>query len=179
VSWSLTDQSTGGAVPDVHLVDSYAAQAAGDDPSIMWNNAVMIPPVLQPGTVYDGQARFTGDSGACVAETFAFATLQSDGSPPGVTVPRMSARSCSTVKTVNRSSPLAAPHVHARWRHGRFVFRAALARGERLVVRVHGRVHRTRRPTLRVHGRYSRTVFAWVTRRGHSSRHVRVRVRRA
>jgi hypothetical protein len=179
VSWSLTDQSTGETVPDVHLVDSYAAQAAGDDPSIMWNNAVMIPPVLEPGTVYDGQAKFTGDSGACLTETFSFATVRSDGSPLGVTVPAMSTRPCSSVKTVNTGGNLAPPHVHARWRRGLFVLRSVLASGERLVVRVHGRVRRTRRSTLRLHGRYSRTVVAWTTSGGHSSRHVRVRVRHA
>lgn len=176
VSWSLTDQSTGQAVPGVHLVDSYAAQAAGYDPSIMWNNAVMVPPVLQPATQYDGTARFTGDGGACVVESFAFATLQSDGSPLGLSEPRMTARPCSTQEST-RMAP-GAPQVSVRWRRGVFVVRARLHRGERLVVRVHGRVHRSRRPTLRVRAEYARTVVAWAISGGHSSPHVRVRVRR-
>ncbi len=176
VSWSLTDQSTGEAVPGVHLVDSHDAQAAGYDPTIMWNNAVMVPPVLQPGTRYDGTARFTGDSGACVQESFAFATLQSDGSPLGVTVPGMTSQSCSG--STSGSATPAPARVHAHWSHGVFVVRSGLRHGERLVVRAHGRLHRGHRATLRLRGRYARTVVAWATRRGHSSRHVRVRVRR-
>jgi hypothetical protein len=176
VSWSLTDQSTGASVPGVHLVDSYAAQAAGYDPTIMWNNAVMVPPVLQPGTEYDGTARFTGDSGACVEESFAFATLQNDGSALGVTVPRMNSQSCSG-STSTGAHP-APPRVHVRWSHGVFVVRSGLRHGERLVVRAHRRLHTSRRATLRLRGRYTRTVIAWTRSRGHSSPHVRVRVRR-
>jgi hypothetical protein len=175
-SWTLTEQSTGQAVAGVHLVDSYDAQAAGYDPTIMWNSAVMVPPVLQPGTEYDGTVRLTGDAGACVQESFAFATLQSDGSPLGVTVPRMTWQSCSEPAS---TGPLAAPlRVRVRWSRGVFVVRSGLRHGERLVVRAHGRAHRSHRAILRLRGRYARTVVAWATRRGHSSSHVRIRVRR-
>jgi hypothetical protein len=176
-SWSLTDESTGEAVPGVHLVDSYDAQAAGYDPTIMWNTAVMVPPVLQPATEYAGMARLTGDGGACLNESFAFATLRSDGSPMGVSEPRMTAYPCSGSKSTRQASP-SPPRVRARWRHGVFTVRSILHHGERLVLRARGRVHTTRRPTLRVHGHYARTLVAWATRRGLSSRHVRVRVRR-
>ncbi|HET9720313.1 MAG TPA: hypothetical protein VFP55_09575 [Solirubrobacteraceae bacterium] len=176
VSWSLTDRSTGSAVPGVSLVDSYDAQSDGYDPTIMWNSAVMIPPVLQPGTIYDGQARFTGDGGTCVTESFAFATLQSDGSPLGASVPRPSVQSCSATPAPPVAPP--PPRVDARWRHGVLVVRSALGSGERLVVRARGRLHRTRRGTLRLRGRYTRSVIAWATRQGRSSRHVRIRVRR-
>jgi hypothetical protein len=177
VSWSLTDKSTGQAVPGVHLVDSYDAQAAGYDPSIMWNTAVMVPPVLQPATEYAGTARLTGARGACVQEGFAFATLRSDGSPIGVSEPRMTAYPCSSSKSTRGAAP-AAPRLRVRWRHGVFMVRSVLHRGERLVLRVRGRVHTTRRPTLRLHGHYARSAVAWATRGGLSSRHVRVRVRR-
>lgn len=176
VSWSLTDQATGAAVPNVAMVTSYDASAAGDDPSIMWNNAVMIPPVLQPGTVYDGQARFTGTSGASVTESFSFATLRSDGSQLGTSLPAPSVQSPSSFSSRKASVPK--PRVRAHWAHHTFVVKSRLAHGERLVVRAHGRLHSTRRRTLRVHGRYARTVVAWATRAGHRSARVRVHVAR-
>lgn len=173
-SWSLTDRSTGVAVPGVSLVDSYDAQSQGYDPTIMWNNAVMIPPVLQPGTIYDGQARFTGDGGTCVTESFSFATLRSDGSWLGVTVPRPAVRPCSAAT----AEVPAAPRVNARWSRGVLVVTSALPQGEQLVLSIAGTVHGTSRGVLRLRVRYARTVTAWASRQGRSSRHVRVRVRR-
>jgi hypothetical protein len=181
VNWSLTDRSTGAAVPNVALVTSYQASAAGDDPTIMWNNAVMIPPVLASGTVYDGQARFNGTNGSCVTESFSFATLQSDGSALGDSLPAPSAQSCSSGAPSSPSTPSApvlAPHVKANWAHHTFVVKSVLRHGERLVVKVHGRLHSTRHRTLRLHGRYARTVKAWATRAGHRSKRVRVHVAR-
>lgn len=171
VSWSLTDQGTGAAVSDVALVTSYQAQADGYDPTIMWNNAVMIPPVLAPGTVYDGSAEFTGAAGACVKESFSFATLQSDGSELGVSLPAPTTQSCS-------SSSVSKPRVKVRWAHHMFVAHSVLRRGERLILRAHGQLHATRRSTLRVRGRYAHTLEAWATRAGHRSARVLVRVKR-
>lgn len=93
-SWSLTDAATGATVPNVGLVTSYEAQAAGYDPYLLWNDSVLVPPPLQPGTVYDGQATFTGAGGVCVAETFSFATLLSDGSALGAQLAPLSAKPC-------------------------------------------------------------------------------------
>jgi hypothetical protein len=182
VSWSLSDRSTGATVPGVSIVTSYDAQAAGYDPTIMWNNAVMIPPVLQPATIYDGQAKFTGDNGTCVQESYSFATQQSDGSALGVSLPGISTSSCSSSSgaggggaTIANPAP---PHVKARWARRTFVLRSALRRGERLTVKVRGHVRSTTRSRLRLHGRYARTIRVWVTRGGRSSRHVLVHVRR-
>ncbi len=178
VSWSLTDTATGAAVPDVSIVTSYQAQAAGDDPDYLWNNGVMITPVLTPATVYDGEAEFTGDGGSCLEETFAFATLQSDGSPAGVDVAPMHASSCSTSKRTALATAPRLPRARARWRRGVFVVKARLRRGERLSVVVHDRRVSSRRRVVRVHGRYARRLVVWVTRSGRSSAHEVVRVRR-
>lgn len=185
VSWSLSDRSTGASVPGVSIVTSYDAQAAGYDPTIMWNNAVMIPPVLQPGTIYDGQARFTGDNGSCVQESYSFATQQADGAALGVSLPGISTSSCSSSSGagggggggVTAAAP-DPPHVKARWARRTFVLRSALHRGERLVVKVHRHMRSTTRSRLRLHGRYASTVRVWVTRGGRSSRRVLVHVKR-
>lgn len=188
-SWSLTDASTGQAVPNVQMVDSYKVQAAGYDPGLLWNNAVMVPPPLQAGNVYTGQAKFSGDDGSCLIEDFSFATLQSDGSSLGTHVPALSYHSCggggSSSSSSSSSTSHAArtthrrmrvPHVVAHWRHGKLIIKARLRHGQRLVVKAAGRYVVTRRHRVRLHTHYVSSVTVWVTKAGASSAHSVVQV---
>lgn len=197
-NWSLVDESTGAAVPGVGMVTSYQLQAAGYSPNYLWDDAILVPPALQQGTVYDGRATFTGDGGECLTETFSFATLRADGSSTGAKVAPVAAKPCGGTNSAtanvagHRASQPASRHARRSQRakrtrvgltwsraHG-LVVTAQLLRHDRLFVKLGHRVASTRRGSLRLRWPYARTVVVWLRdASGTSSARVRMRVIRA
>jgi hypothetical protein len=73
VSWTLTE-ANGTAVPNVQFVDDAKAVAAGYPSWAFSPGGVMIPPVLEPGTTYDGTVVWRGPGDGTSTQTFSFTT---------------------------------------------------------------------------------------------------------
>ncbi len=71
-AWSL-QTSSGATVPNVKMVDSAAAAAAGH-PGYFPERAWMVPPPLQPATSYSGSVTWIGTAGQ-VTQDFSFTTV--------------------------------------------------------------------------------------------------------
>lgn len=207
VRWSLTDTTTGATVPNVHLVTSYDSVAHGYGAGYLGDDAVLIPPPLDTGTVYSGTATFTGQTGECIEETFAFATLRADGSRLGVHMAPLRAAPCpgtkwspdttwqatgasgssasSVVGQIARavgagSSREGAQTVAAAWStQAGLVVGVTLRSGQRLVVTEGGRRVTTAGRVTRLAWPYASTVTVWlIDAAGRSSLHVTIPVTR-